>query len=295
MKNTILSVIAILCLGSCIERTPLQLSAIKDINATVISNGVSVKRALKMERAKSYNGLQAVYEVGSIELRSDQDYDELVDYYSPEQVDYRNGKLLRHQPVYYDSTTTGLYVEYTDKTYKRRRMALLLKNSDHNYLLKAWHNEKKDSGVSNKFRSTLHSVHIGEYTEYDKPFSKMHLFDLTAIHRSRDNLFPTEEADSLYIKVSDVPKVKPTTSDMQAILAPVISEYTDIPQYTRYEDMVNGKLASVTIDDDNTKAFIMLIAEEVGSGLLVVGYGNEKVSLPEVTSLVKSKFLMQLN
>jgi len=295
MKNVVLYLMIIISVGSCVERSPIQLSAAKDSKAVAISNGVFLTPALQMERAKSYNGLQALNGIGSIELRTNQNFEELLKYYSPEQIKYRDGKLLRHQPVSYDSTTSGLYVEYLDKTYNRRRLVLLLQNEEHNYLLKAFHNEDSPKGVSNKFRSTLQSVYIGKFTKYEEPFSKVHLYDLTAMYRSRDNLFPTEEPDSLYLKIADVPSVQPSPLSMQKVLRPIISEYTDQPYGIKYEEMTKGRIAFVTIDDNDTKAVIMLIAEDVGSGLVVVGYGNELVSLPEVTSLVKSKFLMQLN
>lgn len=276
---------------ACIESSEIKYNMKKGSNATDLDYGVSIKVPSSFKKAKSYVGVQAPRQEGSIELVIESDYQQLVQNYSKENLKARNKKLYRLQPVIYGDNENAFYVEFHDKPQKRYRQALIIETKGKVYHVKAFHRGPPEHTLSTTMRQALMSVHIAEYEEKGLPFSEVIvLHDFNKYMYTRDNKYPTEEPDELLVTVENLGK-SISSPNVNSYLMDKVNSICEGAEYVSKEKITNGSILKCRAICETKSVQGIFILSNEGEQILILCEGNEKTNLNEITSLMLSKFM----
>ncbi len=285
--------ILLILFTACTDTRPINLQTDKGHFNEDLEYGVSMRPPQNFKKAKSYVGFQAPRQAGSIELVMEDDYQELVNKYSPETMKLRNSKLDKHQPVAYGENENAFYVEYFDKPQKRYRQALVIAQNEKVYHIKSFYRGPLVEFQTQEIRDAILSTHIGEFREGGKPFSNIFLADLNTdkIIYTRDNKYPTEEPDSLVVSVENVDNLKLKGMEPKAYIKKRVAEYGPKIEYVLRDPLDNGYILKCTNRSDSLNVLGILMVSEEENHMYIECVGNKKVDLKEVGNIMISQFV----
>jgi len=250
---------------SCKKTSPLILSSEKGLYNEEIGYGLSIQPPISFKRATSYNGFQAPNKLGSISLNVAENFDFIKEHYSIDAIEDRDGSIYRHQAVQYGSDKTGLYVEYYDNPQKRYRQELFIVSGEKVY---------------------------SEFRKVEKPFSKIFLADLENVHYTRDNKYPTEEPDSMLVKVGNITQADYNKYDIIGYLKEEVTKITKTKVKTSTKRLSNGMLYKCTSkSEDKSALFVIMTSDESADATLIKCIGNEKADLKKTSIHILSEFM----
>tara|TARA_R110000737_G_C14572165_1_gene484248 strand:- start:262 stop:1077 length:816 start_codon:yes stop_codon:yes gene_type:complete len=252
--------------------------------------GVSMQPPSTFKRAKSYLGFQAPHKMGSISLEMNETYEQIKIMYSKENIDSRGGVLHRYQPVSYNGNTDAFYVEFYDNPQKRYRQVLVISEDDKVYHIKGFHRGKPNNPLSNKIRMALLTTNIGEYKKEEKPFSKVFFADdLEHFKYTRDNKYPTEEADSMVVYVTTLAVGELESYNERDYLERIVKAITNGETSNSREQLENGIIFKCTSITDTKHVLGILLVADQSEATLIECIGNEKANLKEVSNYMLSQ------
>jgi len=283
---------------SCKKTSPLILSSEKGLYNEEIGYGLSIQPPISFKRATSYNGFQAPNKLGSISLNVAENFDFIKEHYSIDAIEDRDGSIYRHQAVQYGSDKTGLYVEYYDNPQKRYRQELFIVSGEKVYHIKGFHRLRPNAQESNEIRRAIQTAHIdprvdiSEFRKVEKPFSKIFLADLENVHYTRDNKYPTEEPDSMLVKVGNITQADYNKYDIIGYLKEEVTKITKTKVKTSTKRLSNGMLYKCTSkSEDKSALFVIMTSDESADATLIKCIGNEKADLKKTSIHILSEFM----
>ena len=278
-------------LNSCTETSTININGEKHAHSLELDYGVSIVPPEGFKKAKSYIGIQAPNQGGSIELVMETDFEKLKNAYSKESIKSKKGKLYRHQPVIYSDNENAFYVEFYDTTQKRYRQVLVISIEERVYHIKSFHRGKPNHSLSNVMRMALMTTHIGEYYEKGQPFSKTFIADLNKFRYTRDNKFPTQSPDSLVVTVEYLANSEIKNNNTKVFLKNRVNSICEGCLNILRDELENGYILKCPARSSSKSVLGILVVSDQGRNTLIECVGNEKTDLKEIGNLMISKFL----
>ena len=296
MNKSIRSILLFLTLSfmisSCTKTTMIKMNPQTNIYNEEIGFGVSIQPPSAFKRAKSYLGFQAPHKMGSISLEMDEDYEQIKTEYSKKNIDLRGGAIYRNQPVSYRGNEDAFYIEFYDKPQKRYRQVLVINQDNRVYHIKGFHRGKPDNPLSNKIRKAILTTNIGEYQKEEKPFSKVFFADdLEHFRYTRDNKYPTEEADSMVVNVITIENDELERYNLQDYLESKIKFITNGETSNSSEPLENGTIFKCVSKTETKHVLGILLVSDQNEATLIECIGNEKSNLKEVSNYMLSQIV----
>lgn len=298
MKNVTTKILILILFNilfsSCTEKSTIYLNGEKHLNSMELDYGVSLVLPRDFKKAKSFVGIQAANQGGSIEIKMENDFEKLKSTYSEKSIKSKNGKLYRLQPVSYSDFNESFYVEYYDTPQKRYRQVLVISKEEKVYHIKSFHRGRPNHPLSNTIRMALMTTHIGRFVEVGQPFSKAYYTSFDEIIYTRDNVFPTNSPDSLVVTVESGVKTEIKNANVKSFLKSRINNICKGCENIQKNELENGYILKCTARSLKKNALGLMFVNNNNKDndyILITCVGNEKADLKEVGHIMKSKFI----
>ncbi|MEL7120007.1 MAG: hypothetical protein AAFO07_11220 [Bacteroidota bacterium] len=293
LKYSTLMVILILFISNCsnIQKSPIELDAVKKASSTHVVNGVWLDVPEGFKKARTYDGFQNKHKNASISVKANLNtMEELRAAFDTERLKRSKTKLLEMRPVVYEGASDAFFSVVHDTRKNTIRYLLAIEKGILTYNVKAFCLAPNKEYHDPIIRAALLSTFIGEYEKKKELFSLAFLSeDGEKMIFTKDEQYPTESLDGSTIIVETNKKFG--TQDHSKAIRNQLEEYTATAKCEvgtkQYGDTKN---IFGTSFGEEKKAKISLFLDKELNATQVTFYGNQSSNMREFNEFLEKNF-----